>query len=128
MANVVVSLRYPDVKARVACNTELLTCDRLHPSVGSCQLVLAATSRAFHDFRRAGVESQRWRQHHADRFFSAIGKCDAVAHAFAFKVNTGGGGDGDVLEVWSNCRHDQNEFSNKKGAVLQCTTPDFKAL
>ena len=103
MANVMVRLSYPDLKAGVARNAEFFTRDRFHPSVSSRQFVLATPSRAFHDFRCTGVEREgRW-QHHADRFFSAIRQRDAVAHAFAVKVNTGGGGNGDVVEMWGNC-------------------------
>ena len=100
MANVVVSLSHPDLKAGVASDAEFLTCYRLHPITRSCQFVLTAARRAFHDFRCTGVEREgRW-QHHADRFFSAIRQRDAVAHAFAVKVNAGGGGNGDVVEMW----------------------------
>ena len=103
MANVVVSLSHPNLKAGVTGDVELVTRHRLHPIVSSSEFVLAAASRAFHDFRCAGVESQGGRQHHADRFFRAIRKRDAMAHAFAVKVNAGSGGNGDVVEMWGNC-------------------------
>ena len=100
MANVVVSLSHPNLKAGVASDAELFTRHRLHPVVRSSELVFTTPSRAFHDFRCAGVEGEGGWQHHADRFFSSIRQGDAVAHAFAVKVNAGGGGNGDVVEMW----------------------------
>ena len=99
MANVVVSLSHPNLKARVTGDAELVTCHRLQPIISSCELVFTTPSRAFHDFRCAGVESEGGWQHHADRFFRAVRQGDAVAHAFAVKVNAGGGGNGDVVEM-----------------------------
>ncbi len=96
MTDVVVRLAHADLERRIARYAELLTGTRLDPGVGSCQLVLAAPGHTFHDFRRAGIEGQGGGQHHADRFFGAIGKSDAVADAFAVKVYVGLGGDGDV--------------------------------
>ena len=96
-----VRLSYTDIKAGVASDAELFTRDRLHPIIRSSELVITAASRAFHDFRCAGVEGEGGRQHHADRFFRAIRQRDAVAHTFAVKVNAGGGGNGDVVEMWS---------------------------
>lgn len=103
MANVVVSLSHTNFKAGVARDAELFTGYRLQPIVRSSEFVLTTPSRAFHDFRCASVESEAGRQHHADRLFRAIRKRDAMAHAFAVKVNAGSGGNGDVVEMWGNC-------------------------
>ena len=102
MANVVVSLSHPNLKAGVTGDAELVTRHRLHPIIGSSKLVFTTSSRAFHDLRCAGVEGEGGRQHHADRFFNSIRQGDAVAHAFAVKVNAGGGGNGDVVEMWGD--------------------------
>ena len=66
MADVVVRLSDPNIEAGVTRHAELLTCSRLDPSISSSEFVLTAASRAFHDFRRAGVESEGGWQHYAD--------------------------------------------------------------
>jgi hypothetical protein len=75
---------------------KLLACLAGNPNVAACQFVFAATCYTFHDLGRAGAKSQLAGQHHAHRFFGAIGQREAMANAFTVKVHIGCGDEGHV--------------------------------
>ncbi len=99
MTDVVVRHGDANVEAGVARNVELLTRVGGQPLVAASELVFATARHTFHDFRCTCVERQCGGQHHTDGLFGAVRKGDAVAHAFAVKVNTGLGGDADCVNV-----------------------------
>jgi len=99
VADVVVSLGHPDLKAAVAGDGEGVAGAGLQPGIGAGELVFAAAGHAFHDLSRAGVEGERGGQHHPDRLFGAVGIGDAVADAFAIEVHAGLGVDGDAADL-----------------------------
>ena len=114
MANVVVRLRYFDVKLRIRRHMKLLTCLAGNPRIAARQLVFAAAAHAFHDFRGSGAKSQRAGQHHTYRLFGAVGQGKAVADAFAVKVHIGSGGEGNVGEGGSG--HGSSQCDRLGGA------------
>ena len=97
MADVVEGLAHADVKTGVAGYAELVARASVQPGVGACQAVFAATGHAFHDFRCAGVEGERGRQHHTHGFLCAVCQRDAVADALAIEVHVGLGVDAGVV-------------------------------
>ena len=91
---------HPDVKFGIARGAEFFALRGADPHLAAVQLVLAGTAHALHDFRCPGVERQGGRQDHANRFFAAVCKGNAVAHAFAVKVDIGLRCDADVVDFF----------------------------
>src|SRR5687767_3349266 len=83
MADVVISLRDPDIETGVRRHAEFFARSALAPFVAAGEFVFAAAPDAFHDFRGAGLEGERGGQHHADGFLAAVGQGKAMAHALA---------------------------------------------
>ena len=98
MADVVVGLGHTDLELGVAGHAELFACTGLDPLGAAVELVFARATHAFHDFRCAGVEGQGGGQDHAHRQLGAVGQGQAVADAFAVKVNIGLGVNGDAVD------------------------------
>lgn len=99
MADVVVGLVHTDVELGVRRDVEALARHGLLPFIAAVQLVLAGTAHAFHDLGGGRTKGQRGRQHHTDGLLGAVGQGEAVAHAFAVKVDIGLGGQGDAGEL-----------------------------
>ena len=93
-----VSLGHANIKAGVAWYAEFVAFTGRDPCIAAIEPVLTRPGHAFHDLRCAGVEGQRCRQDHADRFFGAVCTGDTVADALAIKVNVGLGCDADVVD------------------------------
>lgn len=126
VAEVVVSLGDADVEFRVAGHVERFARRGGDPFVAACELVLAGTGHAFHDFGRAGVEGQAGGQHHADGFFRAVGQRETVADAFAVKVHIGLGRDAHVVDFFGS--HGRS-FEQGKRCIRQAgrASWDFRA-
>ena len=97
VADVVVSLADADVKAGVGGDGKLLAGVAGLPSFVASKSVLTGAGHAFHDFRCAGVEGERGRQHHTHGFLCAVCQRDAVADALAIEVHVGLGVDAGVV-------------------------------
>jgi hypothetical protein len=93
-----VRLGHADLELGVARHIEFFACAGLDPFGAAVEFVFAGATHAFHDFRDASVESQGGGQDHADRQLGAVGQGQAVADAFAVKVNIGLGVDGDAVD------------------------------
>src|SRR5512142_767259 len=100
MADVVVRLAgHFDVEAGIARHLERLPGAVGFPLALARQLDAAGACHGFHDFRRAGVEGERGRQDHADRFLAAVGELHGVRNALAVEIDVGLLVDCDMVEL-----------------------------
>src|SRR5690606_18025354 len=112
VADVMVGLaRHFDVEAGIARHVEGFAGGVGLPVSLTLEAHAAAAGDAFHDFGRAGVESERGRQDDADGFLGAIGELDAVADALAVEVDVGLGGDGDAVDLGGDGHEVQIPYS-----------------
>ena len=102
VANVVQCFDRFDIEAGVGWYVELLTTFKGLPFGFASQQDAAFARIQFHDLCRAGIELQRRREDHADGFFGAVCKHDAVRDTFAIKVDVGFLDDGNVIELSSH--------------------------
>src|SRR5512139_1896989 len=100
MADVVVRLaRHLDVEAGIARHLERLAGTVGLPLGLAGELDAARARHRLHDLGRAGVEGERGRQDHADRFLGAVGQRDAVRHALAVEIDVGLGNHRYIVEL-----------------------------
>src|SRR5512139_1354057 len=100
MADVVVGLAgHFDVEAGIARHLERLPGAVGLPLVFAGQFDAARARHRLHDLGCAGVEGERGRQDHADRFLGAVGQRNAVRNALAVEVDVGLGNNRYIVEL-----------------------------